>query len=291
MHDWEEVRRIRREEKEFMKSWDKERQLVLDAAKVRCEARVNSARVWAAKMRRKWEHEDTCKDESCCKPERDDFDVPLCVMKSSSGRCVLVRDEVPVGQGASSTSKVPSWREQWEEKKAREERLREETKREIEEESRYLDDLQARVDYLLHSTVPSDRYCDGDSTDGDTISNDGDGVILGIPFAVPHLIMSRFSWSWATEEQRSYFVQIEPHFREAQLGHATATFYKALREQWFGRWPIIPELVSRGLLPPEASQEDYPFDDQQRILIKHETEEKFKVCFGLFTENVQLTVT
>ncbi|KAJ3525307.1 hypothetical protein NMY22_g10631 [Coprinellus aureogranulatus] len=320
MRDWEEARRRRREEKEFMKKWNEERQLVRDAAKVRCEARVNSARVWAEKMQRKWEHEDTCKDESCCKPKRDDFDVPLSIMKSTgSGRCVLVRDEGAMVQGTSSTSEVPSWRARWEEKKAREERLREETKGEIEEESRYLDELQARVDYLLHSTVPLDGYCDGDFTDADTVSDDGDGAqelsaeenifsddegsedsaefgsgdpnsgnrtapqftneprgYLGLPFAVPPFIMSKFSWSWATEEQRSYFVQIEPHFREAQLGHATATFYKALREQWFGRWPIIPELVSRGLLPPEASEEDYTLSEQQKVLVRLETEEKFK---------------
>lgn len=90
--------------------------------------------------------------------------------------------------------------------------------------------------------------------------------------------MSQYSWSWATEEQRQFFVQIEPHFRSAQCVGDTADFYSALREQWFLRWPIIPELIAQGILPPDASREDYDLTEHQARIVSTEEDEKFKVC-------------
>ena len=74
---------------------------------------------------------------------------------------------------------------------------------------------------------------------------------------------SQYSWAWAIPEQREWFKEVEKHYAQAILGGVVPKFMKSLRLQWFLGWPILPELIAQGLLPPEASNDGYEATDEQ----------------------------
>lgn len=90
-------------------------------------------------------------------------------------------------------------------------------------------------------------------------------------------IWSEHSWGWAIQSQKDFFDEIEPHFSFAVEARALSTFLDALEEQWFRRWPLIPELIARGLLPREAASEGYVLADEQKELVEAHKTRRFKV--------------
>lgn len=82
---------------------------------------------------------------------------------------------------------------------------------------------------------------------------------------------------WATEEQRDWFAETAPHYVSAMLLGGEEGFWESVREQWFRRWPIAPQLVERGLLPPGVLQEGHVLTETEAEMVNIKEWEHMKV--------------
>ncbi|KAF6747260.1 hypothetical protein DFP72DRAFT_854575 [Ephemerocybe angulata] len=85
-------------------------------------------------------------------------------------------------------------------------------------------------------------------------------------------VWAEHSWRWATLPQRTFMRECAPgHQSLLETGGPVVglqNVLEALDFNWFVQWPMIPELVRLGLLPPEASDHGFDLTDAQEALVE-----------------------
>lgn len=77
--------------------------------------------------------------------------------------------------------------------------------------------------------------------------------------------MSHARNSRVTLEQEVYLYSRCPQYHKAVREGTLSEFWTAVWNFWFLNWPVVPGLIERGLLPPEAA--NYKFTPAQEAVV------------------------
>ena len=77
-------------------------------------------------------------------------------------------------------------------------------------------------------------------------------------------------------EQDVFLYQICPRYHKARQDRTLDKFWPPIWDHWFLSWPVVPGLIERGALPPEAA--NYKFTPEQKKVVNAEMELILEVC-------------
>ena len=86
----------------------------------------------------------------------------------------------------------------------------------------------------------------------------------------------------STLEQQTLLYQLVRRYHSAKQNGALSEFWPVLWDLWFLQWPMVPEMIERGLLPPECA--NYKLTGEQTALLKAEKMPRLDV--SLFSQRI-----
>ncbi|KAF6758783.1 hypothetical protein DFP72DRAFT_1064302 [Ephemerocybe angulata] len=82
-------------------------------------------------------------------------------------------------------------------------------------------------------------------------------------------IWSKHSWDGASPHQRAHMKEVAPmHHSFVMVGKDVEDILEMLRDGWLLQWPVIPDLIKEGKLPPEAAEIDFELTAVQRRMVE-----------------------